>query len=237
MKNVVIIGDSLACPRPWIGLGQRGTYASLLQQAAGDRVHVISLAGGERSTRYYATGSFEKNYIEDSDTDTLIVQLGIVDCAPRLMTFFERGIGFMCRKSRPANALFLKYVATKSRYRLFFTKHFPNIMVKLPEFERNILNILCKYVTKGGAKTVIFINIAYPGPHLTERSFEVLKIISNYNDVLDRTAQTDPDRIKVIDLFSITRDAPHLITPEDGHHITKAAHKILADRILSMDRF
>lgn len=237
MKNIVIIGDSLACPRPWIGLGQRDTYASLIQHAAGARAHVINLAAGERSTQYYASSSFAKTYIEDSDTDTLIVQLGIVDCAPRLMTFLERGVGVVCRKNRLTNALFMKYVAFKSKHRRFFTKHFPNIKVKRPEFERNVQIILNRYLSTGGAKSVIVINIAYPGAHLTERSFGVLQIIESYNDVLAQAAAAYPEKVQVVDLFGITREAPELITSEDGHHITKDAHKILADKILAMGRF
>ena len=232
MRNIVVIGDSLACPRPWIGLGQDDTYASLLQRGLGSRAHVINLASGDRSTRFYASDAFTKTYIDKSTTDTLVTQLGIVDCAPRLMTFFERGIGFACRKTKITNAVFEKYVAFKSARRMFFTRHFPNIMVKKDEFERNIRQILGNYVSKGDAKRMILINIAYPGEHLTTRSYDVLRIIESYNDVLARVAADDPDRVQVIDLFSITRDERSLITKEDGHHITAAAHKILALSLL-----
>lgn len=232
MRNIVVIGDSLACPRPWIGLGQDDTYASLIQRALGDDAHVINLASGDRSTRHYASDAFMKTYIEKSATDTLVTQLGIVDCAPRLMTFPERGIGYLCRKTRVTKSVFKSYVAFKSAHRMFFTRHFPNVLVKKNEFERNMRLILDNYFSKGGAKRAILINIAYPGEHLITRSFNVLRIIESYNEVLARIAAQDPERVDLIDIFSITRDQPSLITIEDGHHITAEAHKILAQTLL-----
>lgn len=232
MRNIVLIGDSLACPRPWIGLGHDDTYAALIQRALGNKAHVINLAHGERNTRHYASEAFTKTYIERSNTDTLIIQLGIVDCAPRLMTLAERGIGFLCKKTRTTNAIFMKYIAFKSRHRLFFTKYFPNVAVKLDEFERNINNIISAYINLGKARHIVLINIAYPGLHLTNRSFNVLNIIETYNDILQRAASAAPDRVQILDLFSITRDDQSLITPEDGHHITATAHEIIAKLLI-----
>lgn len=232
MKNIVIIGDSLACPRPWIGLGQDDTYASRLQRGVGAKAHVISLAQGERSTRYYADETFTRTYIERSSTDTLIMQLGIVDCAPRLMTFFERGIGFLCGKTQITKSIFLKYVAFKSARRLFFTRIFPNILVGKDEFERNVKTILRNYVSYCNTRRIILINIAFPGTHLTMRSYNVLNIIEAYNDVLAQAAASDPDRVQLLDLFSITRDNQSLITQEDGHHITALAHEIVTQALI-----
>lgn len=232
MKNIVIIGDSLACPRPWIGLAQNDTYASLMQRALAERAHVINLAYGSRSTRYYAAESFTRGYVDRSTTDTLITQLGIVDCAPRLMTLVERGIGFACRKTRVTNSFFQSYVAFKSARRMFFTRHFPNILVKRDEFDRNMRLILDNFFSQGEAKRAFLINIAYPGEYLTARSFDVLRIIESYNEVLARIAAEDPERVELIDIFAIIRDQPSLITAEDGHHITAAAHKIIAQTLL-----
>jgi lysophospholipase L1-like esterase len=234
MKNVVIIGDSLACPRPWIGLGQDETYASRIQRALGANAHVMNLAQGERSTRFYASEAFAKTYIERSNTDTLIMQLGIVDCAPRLMTLVERGIGFLCKKTRATNAIFKKYVSFKSKNRLFFTKYFPNIFVKKNEFEKNVKCIIKKYVEYGNANRIIIINIAYPGEHLTTRSYNVLKIIREYNDILEGIVSENIGHAYLIDLFKITRDNQALITPEDGHHITSSAHEIITKSILQI---
>lgn len=232
MKNIVIIGDSLACPRPWTAIGQNDTYASLMQRALADRANVINLAYSSRSTSYYASESFTRNYVEKSVTDTLITQLGIVDCAPRLMTYVERGIGFVCRKTRITNAIFRLYVALKSKHRMFFTRHFPNILVRHDEFERNMRLIIENYFSKGEASRVILINIAFPGEYLTTRSFDVLRIIESYNEILARIAEENPVRVEMIDFFAITRGQRSLITVEDGHHITSEAHKILAQTLL-----
>lgn len=233
MKNIFIIGDSLACPRPWIGLGQNATYASLLQKAVGSKAHVINLAGGFRNTRHYANASFIKTNVEQSQTDTMIMQLGIVDCAPRLMTFAERGIGFVCAKTQITNAIFQKYINFKSKHRYFFTRRFPNITVKDVEFSRNIQTIIDSYLTKGQARQVFILNIACPGPHMTERSFGIMKIIQAYNDILAKAAQQAPDRIKIIDVFVMTQANPELITSEDGHHITPRAHQLIAEKIIA----
>lgn len=234
MKNVVIIGDSLACPRPWIGLGQDETYSSRIQRALGNKAHVINLAQGERSTRYYASETFAKTYVARSNTDTLIMQLGIVDCAPRLMTLVERGIGFLCKKTRVTNSMFMKYVTFKSKNRLFFTKNFPNIKVKKHEFKNNVETIINNYKKYGNTNCIIIINISYPGSHLTSRSFNVLNIINEYNEVLEGFAIADPNCVQLLDLFSITRDDQSLITPEDGHHITALAHEIVAKALLDI---
>lgn len=232
MKNLIILGDSLSCPRPWEGVGTADTYAYIVQRELRGSIYVQNLAYSDRCTADYITDSFTKTYIQSANADYVVIQLGIVDCAPRLLTTFERAIGFIGRKSKFTNALFNKYIRWKSKHRLFFTKFFPLTRVQLTAYENNIETIIKNFSASNVVNDFYFINIAYPGSFLTEKSFGILENIEKYNAALKRVSLQCSSKVQIIDLFSATKLNPSWIASADGHHILKAAHLWIADEIL-----
>lgn len=232
MKNLLILGDSLSCPRPWEGVGGSDTYAYIMQKLSKNRIYVQNLAYSDRCTADYLTESFTKTYIKSANASYIVMQLGIVDCAPRLLTTFERAIGFLARKLTVTRKLFSIYVRWKSKHRLFFTKWFPLTRVELAEYERNIRNLIKVTSENNSLETICIINIAYPGEFLTSRSYGILPNIIRYNQVLNEISSDSPGNVKIIDLYSATNINRAWVSREDGHHITSEAHLWIAEQIL-----
>ena len=232
MKNLLIIGDSLACPRPWVGIGSNETYGSRIQQALSEKVYVISLARGSMTTRDYVTDSFIKQYVCSGSVSYLVIQLGIVDCAPRLMTVFERFIGFALSKNGFGKLIFGVYTKWKSKHRMFFTRWFPHVLVELEEYRSNLDSIVVEYTARNPIEKIILVNIAYPGRSMAEKSWGILENIGKYNEVIASLRNERNSSVSVIDLFGMTKDNQHWITKDDGHHITVDAHKWISSQII-----
>jgi len=235
MKNLLILGDSLSCPRPWEGVGGFDTYAYITQRLLQNRIYVQNLAYSDRCTADYLTESFIKTYIKSANASYIVMQLGIVDCAPRLLTTFERAIGFLARKLTITRSLFSVYIRWKSKHRLFFTKWFPLTRVDLIDYEINVRNLIKVTSEYNSLETFYIVNIAYPGEFLASRSYGILENITRYNQVLYEIAKESHfnlGKIEIIDLFSATKLNRNWVTSEDGHHITSEAHLWIAEQIL-----
>lgn len=232
MKNLIILGDSLACPRPWEGVGSMNTYASIIQQELKGSVYVHNLAYGDRCSADYVTESFVKTYVKSANACYVVLQLGIVDCAPRLLTTLERAVGYLARKTKLSDSIFNYYIRWKSKHRMFFTKWFPMTRVKVNAYESNMERIIENFSENNDVECFFIINIAYPGEGLISKSFGIIENIKKYNCVLDAISLRSDGKVKVIDLYSETRINKDWITIDDGHHIKSEAHSWVADSIL-----
>jgi len=208
------------------------TYASIIQQELKGDVHVQNLAYGDRCSADYITESFVKTYVKSANARYVILQLGIVDCAPRLLTTLERAVGYLARKSKFSNSIFNYYIRWKSKHRMFFTKWFPMTRVKIKSYEYNMKKIIENFSENNNVENFFVINIAYPGDGLINKSFGIVQNIENYNSVLNTISLTSGGKVKVIDLYSKTRANKSLVTVDDGHHIKTEAHCWIAESIL-----
>ncbi|WP_233008887.1 SGNH/GDSL hydrolase family protein [Rheinheimera faecalis] len=208
------------------------TYASIIQQELKGAVHVHNLAYGDRCSADYVAESFVKTYVKSANARYVVLQLGIVDCAPRLLTTLERAVGYLARKSRFSNSLFNYYIRWKSKHRMFFTKWFPMTRVKINAYESNMKRIIENFSENNDVDRFFVINIAYPGEGLISKSFGIVENIEKYNSVLNTISLTSDGKVKVIDLYSETRTNKNWITIDDGHHIKSEAHSWIAESIL-----
>lgn len=232
MKNLIILGDSLSCPRPWEGIGSTNTYSSIIQQELKGAVHVHNLAYGDRCSADYVAESFVKTYVKAANASYVVLQLGIVDCAPRLLTTLERVIGYLARKSRFSSYVFNYYIRWKSKHRMFFTKWFPMTRVKINTYEYNMKRIVDYFLENNDVESFFVINIAYPGESLISKSFGIVENIEKYNSALHTISMTYKGKVELIDLYSETRTNKNWITIDDGHHIKPVAHSWIAESIL-----
>lgn len=237
MKNLFIIGDSLACPRPWEGIGCNQVYSTLIQkEVSNDDVYVVNLAGGGRSSSDYLTDTFFKTYVVSGAVSYLVIQVGIVDCAPRLLTTFERILAFLCGKTAVSNKIFSYYIRWKSKHRMFFTKWFPMTKIKVDNYEKNIRKIISNFSQENPLEKIVLVNIAYPGHELVDKSWGILENIHRYNKVLEAVKHEAPDKVAIIDLFEKTKANKHWITKDDGHHVLAEAHEWIALQIVNIIR-
>lgn len=227
-RTILVIGDSLACPRPWEGVDLHSTYAFLLDAQLGGANFVANYGAGDNSSVRAIKESFLRTYIRAAGADYAVVQLGIVDCAPRLLGNFERAIGFIANRVSLFKPVFNAYVKIKSRYRYQLTKLFPNTLVPKGLFEASYRILLTELIESNPIKKILLINIAYPGEVLVERSYNILGNIKAYNSVISSFVDDFPGRVEVVDLFASTEINRNWITPNDGHHIFSPAHEWVA---------
>lgn len=230
-KNILIIGDSLGCPRPWIGVDLRATYGYQLGHLLGADYFVANYAVGDNSTDRAVKAPFVRTFVQGAAASYVIVQLGIVDCAPRLLSTFERAIGLVTSKIPVLRPLFNFYVRQKAKHRYTLTRIFPKTLVPKDRFARNLKTLVGEIQSANPVEQIFFINIAYPGDYLLRKSYNILQNIEQYNRAIAEVVAELGDRGKVVDLFRQTQANPCWITEDDGHHIYKPAHDWIAREI------
>jgi hypothetical protein len=129
-----------------------------------------------------------------------VIQLGIVDCAPRLFSKKAKkrletlsGIPVLRRFA-------YRYIRYKSKNRLKFTKKKQIQEVPSEQFDLNIRSIIEKIKNNNPIKKIWLINIAYPGDHLQNRSYGILEVINRYNMILKKIKEDEP-LINIIDMY------------------------------------
>lgn len=230
-STTIVIGDSLACPRPWEGIGLRDTYAYQLQELLGNEHYVINWSMGENSTQKATTEGFLRTYVRAAEAHYAIIQLGIVDCAPRLMSKFERLVGGVAVRLPVCRDLFKRYTNLKARNRLYLTKLFPMTLVSKKVFREKYHLLISEILKWNKIKKVYLINIASPGLALVTRSYGIGNNVDSYNEIINELHQIFHDKTILIDLNSQINVNQDWITSNDGHHILMPAHDWLANTI------
>lgn len=231
MKPVLVVGDSLGCPRPSEGVGLAETYAYKLQEALGSSYYVLNLSVGENNSRKINNETFLRNYVEGSTPEIVIIQIGIVDCAPRLMSLLERFIGGVASRVPGLRGIFALYARLKARYRHRLTRWFPRTLVTLKEYHANMNRFVSALRRLPSVKHVFVINIADVSEALAAKSYGIRRNIGLFNDTLASLESCNAPHVIVIDLNQATAENPHWITPADGHHIYGDAHAWIAGQI------
>lgn len=219
-KKILVLGDSLTFGRPKYQINNDDTWPGLIE-ASGFRVFHRGM-GGASSKSVLAEARHLYGYMIDGvcnrqpPFDLCFIQVGIVDCTPRLLSRkLHRIIGFFPGGGR--------VVAGLSRFGPLI-RLVGKPWVGLGEFERNVINILdlCSKL----AADVVFIEIANPAHFLIDNCGDFSGVVHQYNSVL-RDASNDG----YLPCFK-NLDLGDLLLP-DGHHLTKDGHKRIADQILN----
>lgn len=219
-KKVLVLGDSLTFGRPKYEINNDDTWPSLIE-ASGVRVFHRG-RGGADSSAVLAEARHLYGFMVDGVSnrqppfDLCLIQVGIVDCSPRLLSrklnriisFFPGGGRVVARLSRFGPLIRL---AGKP-------------WVGLKKFEKNVINIL--HVSSKLATDVVFIEIAKPAHFLIDNCGDFSGVVNQYNSVL-RNESNDG----FLPVFT-NLDLGGLLLP-DGHHLTKDGHKRIADQILN----
>lgn len=232
MKAVAILGDSLACPRPWEGIPIAGTYAYLLQQHAAGGLYVMNWSAGDTTSERLTSEGFLRTYVAGVDLHAAVIHVGICDCAPRLMNGVERVIGAFAARAPIVGGAFRSYINMKKRYRFQLTRLFPRTLVSVDDFEQNLLRLVAALRSRSPETKIIFINIAAPGESLVAKSYQVRENILRYNEAIARIC-AQPN-CALIDLYERTQAHPEWIAASDGHHIRPEAHRWLARELAAL---
>ncbi|MBM3272726.1 hypothetical protein FJY94_05680 [Candidatus Kaiserbacteria bacterium] len=232
-----VYGDSLSLPRPADGVLHGDVYPELIRDAleatySGLRVSVWNRSrGGASIADLHDSYRQDSAYFDPIEPSILVIQCGIVDCAPRpVPPSVREKIG---RLPTP-----LRWLVAKI---LHFARPFllrAGIRWRATEghdFETRLLAWI--KAARTGATRVYVVNIAPTIPTIDAHSPGLADSIHDYNAAIRRAASAGGGTL--IDVFGAIRAQPEgidgHINPRDGHHISRQGHRLYADLLLAAE--
>lgn len=217
--KILCIGDSLTLP----GHGNRceDTWFYKLQNTFKEdcffsffrraiTTNVLSIEGG--GDGIFPSGA---DCLEFYLPDIVIMQLGIVDCVPRL--FKENSVILKILRLAPeALRLFIISVIKKVKKRSL-----DNAYVSLDKFEKNLFDYI-KRCERTNTKRVIFIKICMPDSKFIAKNPTVIAAINLYNNIFDELERKFKMVITVNPLKSNTEEIY-----EDGYHPNSKGNELV----------
>lgn len=222
LKVVTIIGDSLSMVRPDCQLTLKSLYPYQLQTKLGKNYYVVVRNRRANHTNTQCQYQHLHDDILYNDSDYIIFHLGIVDCAPRLITRLERLIFRLFRVNTRENI----YIRFKSRYRRFFTRYFPFQRVTKRQFQDNFEKLISLIREQTATKKIFILNIADTNEYNKHRSFNYAKNIEEYNGILADLVNSNSNTCCLIDVNSWSLNKEIML--DDGMHINKKGHELIA---------
>ncbi len=216
-KMVVIIGDSLAMPRDDVPYAS--TYGSIIS-ANMPYLEVINRSSRGNDAKKQSSAQAIFDDCEVFQPSVVIMQIGIVDCAPRL---FGKKTGYAI--SFLPNFIRSTLIDFFSKRRFFFTKYFPKTYVSKEAFKQGIERLLETFAQQN--TQVICVSIAATTNANNEKSFSFDENINEYNAILKKLCEKYNNQY--LDFYSITKSADYLL--DDGIHIDIKGHAYLGDRL------
>jgi hypothetical protein len=229
-------GDSLSMPRATEEILFRDTYPELLRMRIetswpNRRVCLYNRSRGGATIRTlledFRTDSF---FFGKTGGDLLIIQAGVVDCAPRpVLPLLRRGIGLLPPRPKARAIRFLHdnraailrrgFGSRATRPRPFGIRYAEWLAQAREEFT-----------------WVYALNIAPTNPYIEERSPGFGASVAAYNALIDQACASAGPNVRVIDVHrAISREpdgVSRYINARDGHHITVAGHQLYCNLIM-----
>ena len=205
--KIACIGDSLGMPRE--NVLYEDTWFFRVQQSHPEKMFISCFQ------RSLTTDMLLDNFDEYSfiKPDYLILQLGICDCAPRLIndkSFFWSYVIKFARVFR-CLPLFWKFI------KRFFKRKPSRVYVPIKRFKSNLSLFMEKTISRMNVKKIIIIKICTPGTAATSSSPYMVSNIIKYNAIFDELAAVYPKLIEIINPLSDGDDRYYV----DGYHPNK----------------
>lgn len=226
MKKIYCIGDSLAIPHhkvsyenTWIfkfqSIFRELHYISYLKR--GLTTEVLTTEGGTpEGLGQFPPGSACLEYYKP---DIIILQLGIVDCAPRL---FKRGSIESKALSKLPKLVREIYISTIKKIRKSSEKR---AYVQPKEFEYNISNYLERCHTNNVEK-IIIIAIPIPDKRMIAKNSNIANSVNKYNNIYTKIAKkhSNVSIIHPLDYRLYDFEMSY-----DGYHPNNKGHDLIFD--------
>ena len=223
MKKLLIIGDSLSMSRHEDGIGYEKMYSSLLALAFPSRL-IVNASERANSTKRISSSAYLGEYVYPMKPDVAIIQIGVVDCLPRLLTDFQRRAVSLASRLSLTKGLANRYIEHLSKRRLQATEKRPMSLVSLYDFEENLRLFRSALTAKNSEARFILITIPCPGKAVTEKSYNADNLVVQYNNILRKIFLHGNS--KFVDLYEATKCDMSLLL-QDGYHISEFGHEYL----------
>ena len=208
MKRVLLLTDSLGCPRDEIPVGKTWVDLILTKYSGSPDVYFYTYC-----ERGLSTNDLKMDYLEGLNPDIIICQIGIVDACRR--AFSKRFIRLVS-VVRPLSMLVNSFA---KKYHRFLTSVRDIHYASEPVFQKKIESIVSY------AGEVIFVSIAPPGDFLEKQVYNVTSDIEKYNGIIDDVCNKH-DSCVVIDPFRQGEVSKEFLL-EDGHHLNEYGEEIV----------
>jgi hypothetical protein len=235
-----VYGDSLSLPRVAESVAYHQTYPELLAErwriAFPDaQVHLYNSSfSGASAPALYQTMRSDAFYFGKPGGDILVVQCGIVDCAPRPLPVWLRAL-----VSRLPNVLRERVVRFLHNHRADLLKlGLSWTVTNRQDFVANMKQ--CLALAADFDRTYV-INIAPTNPEMEAHSPGLSASISDYNRLIEEAVtNANISRMALIDVHDAILKQPQgvneCISKVDGHHLTPAGHRLYARMIQEQEQ-
>lgn len=211
--------------RPEAAVALEQTYAYRLQHEL-DGVHVHNASVRANSSRdILADSYFRDEHVAPSVPDILILQIGIVDCTPRIIGTRERRLLQLASHVPVIRNAAHWFIRRRSERRYDLTRRRPFSLVPFDEYAANLASFLDR--VRAQFPTCQFLHVPVPCPTgpMVDRNFGIVDVVARYNAaavdaVVARGGASVP-------FFEFTRDHPETLLA-DGYHLGPDAHLYLA---------
>ncbi|HYK02989.1 MAG TPA: SGNH/GDSL hydrolase family protein [Thermoanaerobaculia bacterium] len=232
MTFISIYGDSLSLPRAGDAIPPEATYAELLRSRLGVRGIAATVLnrsrGGATIDELYRDYRNDLGYIGEAPGQVLIIQCGIVDCAPRPLS--RRGRQVVGRL--PA-ALRSPIVSFLHRKRAALLSRGVSFRYTQPSRFAAVLDGWLRHAAPRCSR-ILVINIAPTTAETEQHSPGLTASIETFNDLIAGAVRDVPNA-SVVDvhriLSSSAAELTRCINESDGHHITAAGHQLFAEAV------
>jgi hypothetical protein len=180
---------------------------------------LCTMGGGENGVDKWPKGG---DLLEASIPDKVIIQLGIVDCAPRLLYKYEKII--ISKLPDNLAQIYVKFV------KLVRQRSDVRTDVPLKKFKKNI-EVYIKRSQRLNVEQIIFIGICIPDSNLIKKNPQILILIEQYNRIL-LDFEKQFQFVKCI--FPLDANKQDLSIYQDGYHPNMLGHQLIFESIQNL---
>jgi hypothetical protein len=231
--SIRLYSDSLGLPRKGF-VSNDNRYINLIsdwiiKNNIAEKIYLLDRSRANNLISYLFNYFVEDNSYFDAP-DIIIIHEGVCDCAPRPIPKKVRNI-----ISKLPNIIRVKIINFIHNNRSILQKNGFRFVLTKPKtffyFYKTWISQLSNTNTQ-----VIILNILPTNDKIENQSPGFTENINKFNNIIEKVRKIyNCDNIHFIDINKIVSQMPNIndyIIEDDGHHITKKAHELLAKLIL-----
>lgn len=230
MKIFSVLGDSIAMVRPDDGLFERDLYSCKLQQKLGQGYCVVNKARVGNHAAWTVSEDSIVYHVRGAKAHFFSIQIGVVDCAPRMFTEEERRHLAKLVNYPLLGNLIKAHIRRQSLRRYEITQNRQIVLTPPDEFESHYRVLIANIRKYNPVQAIYILNIGYPGAYFSSRNYGIEANIKMFNDILQKIVNDNSDLLRMVDVHSYTKEHPKYILA-DGHHFGPEVHAFIADEI------
>lgn len=233
-----VYGDSLSQPREEAGIQYYQTYPELIRAELAQHYHNVHLYNRSKNgtpIRRIHEELFgpDEDYFGRQPEDVLIVQLGVVDCAPRPLSEGMRNF-----VSGLPKLLRVPLIHLIHRHRSAIQNFGPTRRFTSPETYRRIYR---EWLTGAAPRhaRIYCINTAPTIAAIERHSRGFMASIELYNQILAEVVhEVGAPNVHLIDAHRLLlqQGVERCVNQQDGHHITHEGHRLYSQAILEIEK-